>query len=44
MRIGLDMKNLDYAVTYFRRYLTEVEKTESGAGAGGGSAGLLDDK
>ena len=32
MREGLDMSKLDDAVTYFRRYLSEVKKKESGAG------------
>ena len=32
MREGLDMRNLDDAVTYFRRYLSEVKNTERGAG------------
>ena len=33
MREGLDMRKLDDAVTYFRRYFTEVEKNERGAGS-----------
>ena len=32
MREGLDMSKLDDAVTYFRRYLSEVKNTERGAG------------
>ena len=42
MREGLDMGNLDDLVIYFKRYLTEVKKTERGAVSSGGTAGLLD--
>ena len=42
MREGLDMGNLDALVIYFKRYLTEVKKTERGAVSSDGTAGLLD--
>ena len=42
MREGLDMGNLDDLVIYFKRYLTEVKKTERGAVSSDGTARLLD--
>ena len=43
LRQGLDMSKLGDIVIYFRRYLTDIKKKESGIGSCGGSAGLLDD-
>ena len=33
MREGLDMSKLDDTVIYFRRYLCDIKKKESGAGS-----------